>query len=813
MHWRFALIILIFATIIGVQRMRTSVGQGIESSDIALTVNEWSVINRTSEPITSGIPISPNQVGANWALFDGVTEIPIQTTVLPGIKTPWVLLDFQSTVTASSAKTYTLKQQTPTASHSQPLTFNEDSSQITVTTGTFRTQLSKTNFNVLDTVWIDSNADTVFADGERLVTPSGSSNITVVDVGSGLTFSGQGNQETISWEYQGPLRATLRIDGAYKNGATTLLNYTTRLTWRAGQADVKIEHLIRNSLSTNERWVKLSSAKLNIGTAATTDRIARSGEFIWSNRAAGTSLELIPPSLVISDEYDPYNVTPVQRVQETMNVDANGGMIMADLSYHGASLQLDFTTGLSGPEQTRRSTAAKDPMIALAPEARYSELGAFGQEHFGSYQDEKDTYTKWGWTWPTVGNSWSNEHSRPRVQDMTMSWSTTAGEDFEADELWQNIMMLARVRIPYYLDRMRAFARFWNWEWTMRSDGYAFNGSWGFPSAGSWPAHWYYGNASSRTPIIQPTLTENDTDYINYNAKWGKANNTHVWNAGSIDYYYFTGDKDSLQAAIDLAEQCKMSFANRTPQNSGIHGTGSRYQIRCMQILLRTWEATNDQQWKTAADLLLPLFLSSPHYDQRGFFHSNVTDICNLPEPPSWCAQHSTGKFFNGFPTAVAVDSLYRYYLLTNHQGARTQILQIAQFMRDTALDPVTGFGGTDYIIDSPNPGDVARTADIYGRASRDFVNTMVIGYRLTNDASYLTKAKLAWGRGTKGIEGSEYATDNQVGRWLNSLQAWDPYSGLFPEGGDLHYASFLFYDAARQDTVPPSAVTDLSAP
>lgn len=801
MQWRWWLLPATILLIVFLPGSR-SLGQSSGAvADIVLNVTEWSNINRTNDPLTSGVPIPADAPGYNWALFDGVSEIPVQTTILPGLKTPWVLLDFQPTISSGATKTYTLKQQTPTASPSQPLLINEDNSQITVTTGTFRTQLSKTDFNFLDTVWLDSNSDGTFASGERLITPAAGSNLTINDVASGNQFSGRGAPTTIIWEYQGPLRATLRVDGPYKNGATTLLDYTTRITWYAGQSYVRVEHLIRNSLATQERYVKVSSAKLNAGTSTTTHRIAKSGDSIWSNvvSGGGTSVELIPATVVISSDYDPISTPPVERVQQTLNVDVNGGMIMADLSYHGATVQLDFAAGLSAGEKTRRTTAAKDPLIALAPEAQYSDLGAFGNDHFGTYQDEKDTYTKWGWTWPTGGNVWSQEHNRPRVQTMYVSWSDLSANDPEADELWQNIMMLTRVRIPYYLDRLRSWARFWNWEWSMRSDGYQFNGT---------SSNWYYGNGIARTPVIQPTLTAADSDFIDHNIKLAKADVTHNWNGGSIDYYYLTGDKDSLQAAIDMAEQCKMSFIGRTPQNLGVGGTGSRYTLRCLMILTRTWEATNDAQWKTAADSILPLFLQSPTYDSRGFYYSGV---CNIGDQ-ALCDQYPGGKFLSGFMAGVGVDSLYRYYLATDNLAVKMQLSKIAEFARDNALDPVTGYGGDEYIIDSPAYGNVVRIPVNSALSSMNLTNAMVIGYRLSGDTTYLHKAQLAWDRGSKGPVGSRNATATQVGRFANSMQGAAANEYMYRDGGDLTYMSLLFYDAAREDDTAPAAVSDLSA-
>lgn len=782
--------------------------------EIPLTVNEWSNIARTNEPVTSGVPIPASATGAAWALFDGATEIPLQTTLLPGLKTPWVLLDFQTSISTGQTRSLTLREQTPTVVPNQPLTYSEDASQITVTTGTFRTQLSKTNFNLLDTVWLDSNGNGAFENGERVVFPAVNSNITVNDVGSGQQFSGRGTPDTVAWEYQGPLRATLKVEGSYKNGGTTLLTYTTRLTWYAGQTFVKIEHLIRNSFAAQERWVKLSSAKLNVGTSTTTNRIARSGDTVWSNvtSGSGASVELLPASVTISDEYAPYAKPPIERVQETLNVDTNGGMIIGDLSYHGATVQLDFAAGLSATEKTRRTTVFKDPLIALAPEQQYSDLGAFGSQRFGTYTDEKNAYTKWGWTWPTPSNPWSYEHDRPRVQDIYPSWSVLdATNDPESDDLWQNVVMFSRVRIPFYLDRLRAWARYWKWEWAFRSDGYFFNGS----SSN----FWYGPNADDRTPVIQPALTENDTDYIEHNIKYGKAGTSHMWNGGILDHYYLTGDRDALQAGIDTAEVCALYFDWRTLPNAGVGGN-ARFPARCLLVLLRTWEVTDDARWKQRIDRMLPFFLESPWYDERGFYFK---DLC---ENPAWelCQRFPNGKSVSPFMMATVVEALYRYYLLTNDQTVRGRLITMGEFGRDFGVDPVTGFTGDDLVIDSPTPGsvlhlsyDAFRNANPtnlipYAESTNSFINAMVIAYRLTGDASFLNRAKFYWNQGSKGNYGSRYATDTQVGAFANSLQPWDPYSLLFPEGGDWTGMSLLFYDAARQDTIPPATITDLTA-
>ncbi len=778
---------------------------------VSLTVRDYSGVDRTNEPVTTGIPIAPDRTGAAWALFDGAQEIPVQTTILPNRTVPWLLLDFQTSLGAGVTRTLTLKEQGPTASPSSPVTITEDAQRITVTTGSLRTEISRTEFNLLDQVWFDRDGDGQFRATEQIVYPTSGSNVAAHDAGGDLDYPGRGQPHRIEWEYRGPLRATLRVDGAYARGADTLLDYTTRLTWWAGQTSLRIEHVLRNSLAARERYVKLSSARLAIGAATATSRVQRSGSIVWSNvTPAGAALELIPPTLSVSTEYAPYATPALGRLNATVDVDVNGGMVIGDLSHHGAIWQVDFAS-LSPSERTRLATVAVDPLVALAEPGRYAELGAFGQLHFGTYADEKNAYRRWGWTWPTLGNAWSEEHNRPRVQEIFPSWSVLdATNDPESDDLWENIVMFARVQIPFYLDRQRAWARYAKWEWAFRTDGFDYAGAWGYFTDGP--------GTVSRTPILRPPLTALDTAYIAHNIKYGKAGVSHMWNGGLLDDYYLTGNRDALEAAIDVAEQCERYLGWR---NLWVGGN-SRFQARCLLVQTRTWEATNDHRWKEAADHVAGLFLGSANYDPRGFFFNRIGDM-----GPSFTSRFSSdAKQVTPFMMTAVVQALYRYYLVTDDAAVRAQLLQIAAFGRDHGLDPATGYGGDEIVVDSPRPGDVLHLTQSQWRdvapivpytvasSSECFVNAMVIGYRLTGDRSYLDRAKLCWNQASKRDYTAPYdqrlATDSQVGRFENSLQAWPPTSLRFPTGGDLTSTSFLFYEAAHLDAIPPERVLDL---
>jgi hypothetical protein len=787
-------------------------GTAAAQTPIPITVTEYGNLTRVAEPVTSGVPIPTAQVASSWALFDGAQEIPLQTTVLPGRSVPWLLLDFQTSLAPGQTRSFTLRAQSPAAAQATPVLVNETASTITVTTGRLRTIVSKTDFNLLDNVWYDRNGDGVFASGDVVVQPAIASRITAR--AAGLDYSGRGLPQRVVWEYQGPLRATLRVDGAYTRSGVTLLDYTTRLTWHAGQTSVLIEHVLRNSLAAQERWVKISSARLDLAGGAVTRRLTRSGDLQWTNvGTTGAMIQLVPATLNVSTAYSPYGTPPIPRQNGTIQVDPNGGMVVGDLSHFGGTWVVDFADNLSGAETSRRMAVARDPLFALADENHYSYLGAFGHPQFSTWSDEKNANLAWGWTWPTVGNAWSEEHDMPRVPDLDPSWSVVdATLDLESDDLWQNEMMLARVRIPFYLDRLRAWARYMAWEWTFRTDGFTYAGAWDnvLDGPGTVP----------RTPVIQPALTAADNQYIANNIRRGKAGPSHMWNAGLIDFYYLTGRRDALEAAIDVAEQARRYFVWQT---QGVGGN-ARFPARCLLVLTRTWEATGDPQWKTAADHVLSLFLQSPRYDTRGFYFAWVSD-----GGPSYTSRFpGPAKRVTPFMMTTVVEALYRYYTATGDPAVRTQLIQIAGFARDSGIDPVTGYAGDEIVVDSPVAGSVIHlSASQYddlqpvlpyaaAPSTAELINGLVIGYRLTGDTAFLQRAKYYWSQASKrGFTepyGTTFATPTQVGRFLNSLQPWIPTSLYFPNSGDLHAVDLLFYEFARQDLTPPATITDAQA-
>ena len=183
----------------------------------------------------------------------------------------------------------------------------------------------------------------------------------------------KGQPTKFIWEYQGPIRATLRIDGVFKNtSGQEWIAYTTRITFFAGKTHINIEHTLRNSLQTNQRHVKIKSATIQLGDGSTFVRAAQKSRTSWSNSLNGVRFELLPITFEVSGFADSFDV------------DANGGWILADLTHEEKSLYVDFEENLSSSEKAQRLAKSKSILFAMAPPSWYSDYGELSTTRFGT---------------------------------------------------------------------------------------------------------------------------------------------------------------------------------------------------------------------------------------------------------------------------------------------------------------------------------------------------------------------------------------------------------------------------------------------
>jgi hypothetical protein len=209
--------------------------------DVPLVVSNTLNVNRTTEPVTSGVPV-PRDVNltdlSTLRLLDKNGQpLPAQFTPLARWGgTPddaskavrWLLLDFQASVSADGSTSYRLVDwsgQTPTY---PTLSVTTGADAVTVDTGVAHFHIDKTDGGL--------SAPCLAAPLIGRAVDSG-----------GQVYSTTG-PVTVNVALSGPMRVSVHIEGAYRNsGGTALLHYTSRYWFYAGQPTVRLFHTVENN--------------------------------------------------------------------------------------------------------------------------------------------------------------------------------------------------------------------------------------------------------------------------------------------------------------------------------------------------------------------------------------------------------------------------------------------------------------------------------------------------------------------------------------------------------------------------------------
>lgn len=754
---------------------------------IPLTVEEPSGVPRVHELVTSGVPVPPAEASGPWALFDGERELPVQVTPLGGRRPAWLLLDFPLDVEANGVRRLTLRQGASRATAPDTLVIRDDASGASVATGRLRVTLSRDGFDPFHEVARMGH------DSARTSPPAGA-RFEVIDAATDTLLTPAGPPDHWEWEARGPLRATLRVDGTLREGGAPFLGWTARLTFRAGSARVGVELVLRNSFATRETYRKVRSASLSLGAGGALVVASGSGAHVEAGAdPGGVRFELVPARMTVTTAIG----SPGKRTNAEVDVGQNDGFPVADLSYFGATVELDFDaprppeSGALGP----RATAA--PLFAVAAPAWYSEQGAFGSDRFGTLDDELETYRRWGWSWSVEGRPWSRPPQLAPLPDFAPSWTRVdARADPEQDDLWQSALMVGRTGQRGWLDRAAGWARWAKWEYSYRTDGfrYAWDDWWEGPA-----------RAVKRTPIDRPRApawTLADSLFVANDVKRGKASGDHLWAGGLVDWYFLTGDRDALAAAIDLGEIGERLYGWRAPGAPSSTLGGERALGRHLMNACRLWEATGEPRWRTLADHLAQMELRSANWDPRGFYAH--------PDP-----RHPRERVIIPFFAGVTAQALYRYDGDFGAPAARDRLVRMARFLAPHALDDSARYTGDYLVVDAPKPGVVRHLSyDAYrGTANRhvpwfdaqstvSLVDVFTIGWRLTEERAFLDRAKELWDRASHRFYEDPYdrvlGGPGEVGRFSNSLEGGSPGALFLPSGGDATYTALFFHDAAR---------------
>ncbi|MFW6157996.1 MAG: hypothetical protein ACOC8E_01400 [Planctomycetota bacterium] len=634
--------------------------------EVPVSVREPAGIARTNQPATGGIPFKPGQVTDvdELALIDADgNPLPAQFTTLnehPDGSVRWVLVDFLCTVPANGTAKYTLRTGATNPPPKTPLKIGETrgTGTVVVDTGAVAFSLSTKAPTLQPFSSIEAGAKKLVKDsrlellnceleektvgkGRRKRTQS-----TLKEDGEVYTC-GAAAPRRVRWEYRGPVRATLRLDGEYE-GEGPPLSYTTRITAWAGCPSIRVEHAIRNSnpAEGNDAFIKRAALTLDLGIDAEpegrgldwaaggdgtvgllvqnrhTGGIYRGpGTYLRSKFGCGWSrgwnglygqdvkggkafVEVVSEGPTIKNEKGALGFTQ------------DGVFALADRSHKASEIWLDFYADKRDAKANEgRARAFRSRLWLVAPGAWYSETEGLGIGQFGTLADEKATYEKWGWkdtgeyNPPSLGHDPFAYVPRESIHDVS-----------EDDCAEGYLLQFLRTGDRGFLDWAIAWGDYYRCHAIYRTD---WGGRWGVEAPkGERPAkglrfHWY-----------GPHM---------YDWADTRMHRCHHYGRGIFDLYHLTGRVDLLEAGLDLADQMGYLVTRSKPGGGFKFG---RSWGRAFLTVLSAWQATRDPRWEKAARHGAACVLQAKNWDPDLQIYMQSLGIKNSYFARAWTKGH-----------------------------------------------------------------------------------------------------------------------------------------------------------------------------
>lgn len=395
-------------------------------------------------------------------------------------------------------------------------------------------------------------------------------------------------------------------------------------------------------------------------------------------------------------------------------------------------------------------------------------------------QEERDTYTRWGWTWnEATANPVFN--SDPSYNPGTIS----VHYDTEADDLW-NYMQAYNRRISGqggYLDRATWWRNYW--------------------------VNTYQGSAA-------------DSEESSFGGD-------HINGNGLLEWAAQFSDSAALSAAVTLINDQRTFWSTLVGGSWPVAGVysisyyGPRGPARTLFFASKAADATGNANAIELRDRLIDLFTQSPDWDDtRGMYWVGEFSFQGWGfESAPYNMDYTNGdRVNNTFQLGVVANALYAAYnstgvTTTRKTALRTKLVKLALFFRTYGVDTSAQLAGS-YIGIRGSTGAVwhSNSSEFHtpplfwdGSYGIALVNLLVIGYKLTGDRNYLDgtpviavpgvfPAKYMFNRHTKAVYGgatTRECGDTVAGHFQDTKFA-TPGSNFFAYNkGEFQYTHMIF--------------------
>lgn len=792
---------------------------------VPVTVAEPAGLARTGEPASGGVPFKKGQVQSvdSLALFDNTGKpVPAQFSRLAPYEdgsVQWALVDVLVDLPAKGTAEFTVGRG-PSAAPPRPLTVVEVGGLITVDTGAAVFKVNQAAFTLLESVTVA---------GRQVAGPGA---VAIADA-DGRPFTA-GKPARVSWEYQGPLRATLRVDGPYLNAAgEPFIFYTTRLTFWAGSSAVRVDHSIRNSnpKEGDDAKMKWATVGLELGFqgagAGQGPNWAAAGDgavgLLVTERHTGGCFPGGGAKARYQVKVDGGNATvwavPEGRGGKGVYGYGDGFFALADCTHKDTEVWLDFYTGARDAAANQaRVKALLSKLHLLADGAWISETAALSGGRFGTLQDEIAAYQKWGW------KGWDDPRKQAPARRPHDPEAYVGGvlihNDSESDSAELALLMYVRTGERGWFDLGEAWARYYKSHAITRTDGFVYDG---------------FGHVRSAVSGLSKRPTKG-LKFGWYGPKQYNWNDTrlcmcHTWGTGVFDYYCLTGDVDALEGGLDVAEVAAITFPDKknavgTPLVLG-RGWGRQFNV-----VTRAYQCTREAKWKQAMDYFAQRHLKAPNRQPSGLYadYGGAGLVASMsPTLKAYCEANGItwevkGGVLNvskggetwqvwttcqSFEFAACAEAVARCAEVTGDPEMKKLVVDLARGARDVYWSKhcnhhglkggAFGFPHKDQAYDpgawdpahANCPGDDGGSHS--GYHARFYADICARAYSQTGDPAWLDFARNVWNRGSKrrNWTTSQYVPDDEVAAFASHK----PPNG---DGIDIRNCARLFYEAAR---------------
>lgn len=703
-----------------------AVSANSEAKRISLMIEEPSGVERRAWPVTSGVPLAEGTIRdpSYVRLYLDGKELPLQTETLcrwsdGSIK--WLLLDFQIDLQANEKRRLVLEYgpETKISQSRTSIDIQNDSNATTVVTGPLKFILSHSKFRPFDSVWLDLDGNGNFSKHERVTSAEGAG-IILTDP-QGKVFRADNTDARIKVEQAGPLRACIRVEGAYAASGKNMFRYIMRIHAFKDKPYLRLFHTFINDWP-DDFMAKIKSLSLNWNLSNKDREPLR----YTLGVEEGTKRGILKKGLVrlhqINDQA--YNVNGEYAGKRAPGwLDVSGTMFgittafrdfwqnyPKGLSTKGTAMSIELCPSFKKGLYDNKELSEDNRFYYYLHDGLYSfKVGvakthemwllfhdgkAANAEHFWSMAQElllatcepayicstgalgdfppADATKYYGYDRMIDKAMKMHLERREKVREYgLLNFGDWYGErsvnwgNLEYDLQHGLLLQYARTGDRRYYRRAEQAARHHIDMDVVHATNDHLKNPWGrAPKVGDIWLHClnhtggYYEYGKVDLPVSRTYLMGHSTNF------------GHVWVSGDLEYYLFSGDRRALEVSLMIADAMIQNCP--IPYGSGTH---IRRQGWPMILLLHSYDVTGDEKYLKAADMLWQV-LREELDPEKGWVVKLAGDHC----------KHGDRRCYGNVPfmEGLMLCALTRYHRITkNSEVSKAISVGIEQMIRE----------------------------------------------------------------------------------------------------------------------------------